>query len=71
NMGRQNISSEIWPTMIVELHPPEGNIVWEWHLWDHLIQDVDPSLSNFGNISEHPELFDINLNGPVSFDNGD
>ncbi len=71
NMGRQNISSEIWPTMIVELQPPEGNIVWEWHLWDHLIQDVDPSLSNFGNISEHPELFDINLNGPVSFDNGD
>ena len=41
-IGRLNIYGEIWPTMIVELEPPNGTVVWEWYLWDHLIQDVDP-----------------------------
>ncbi len=61
--GRQVISSEMWPPMIAEIEPTgptTGNIVWEWHLWDHLMQDVDPGLPNYGVISEHPELFDIN-----------
>lgn len=37
-----------------------GNIVWEWRVFDHTVQDVDPSLDNYGIVSEHPELFDIN-----------
>jgi hypothetical protein len=36
----------------------------KWHLWDHLIQDVDSNDNNYGNVSDHPELFDIN-NGNV------
>ena len=71
NKGKININSEIWPTMIVELEPPNGEVVWEWHLWDHLIQDVDISLPNYGIIAEHPELLDINQGGPVSNINGD
>ena len=71
NMGRQTIANEIWPTMIVELQPPNGDIVWEWHIWDHLIQDIDPSLPNYGIISDHPELFNINLGAPVNYSNGD
>ncbi len=35
-------------------------IVWEWHQWDHLIQDNDPNLPNYGVVSEHPERLDIN-----------
>jgi hypothetical protein len=35
------------------------DIVWEWHLWDHLIQDRDPSKNNFGVVKEHPELNDV------------
>jgi len=60
--GRQN-ASEMWPTLIVEVEPVEpngGNIVWEWHLWDHLIQDVDPDKDNYGVVADHPELMDIN-----------
>lgn len=53
----------IWPDHIIEVEPTGsrgGNIVWEWHAWDHLIQDYDPSKENYGVISEHPELIDIN-----------
>lgn len=62
-LGRSNIDSEMWPTLIVEVEPvgsTEGNIVWQWHLWDHLIQDEDPTKPGYGVISEYPELIDIN-----------
>lgn len=53
----------LWPDHIIEVEPvtPEGgNIVWEWHLWDHLIQDFDPAQANYGVVADHPELFDVN-----------
>jgi len=37
-----------------------GNIVWEWNIGDHTIQDNVTTASNYGNISDHPELVDIN-----------
>ena len=50
---------------IAELQPDEsqggGAIVWEWHMWDHLIQDYDPEKPNYGKVAEHPELIDINF----------
>lgn len=52
--------------MIIEIEPigtNDANIVWEWHFWDHLIQDQNPNLSNYGNISENPQLLDINHPG--------
>ncbi|MCH2132991.1 MAG: aryl-sulfate sulfotransferase [Phycisphaerales bacterium] len=62
--GRVGLNSEIWPTQIVEVMPTgptSGDIVWSWHLWDHLVQDVDPSLPNYGVISENPGKMDINV----------
>ncbi len=53
----------VWPDMVLEFEPQspdEARIVWEWHMWDHTIQDLDPSLANHGVPSEHPELIDIN-----------
>ena len=41
--------------------PTTGNIVWEWHVWDHLIQDYDSSQGNYGVVEDHPELFDVNF----------
>jgi hypothetical protein len=38
-----------------------GNIVWEWHFWNHLIQDFDPTKANYGVVADHPELLDINF----------
>lgn len=57
------ISEDLWSEQVVELQPQGingGQIVWEWHLWDHLIQDFDSSKSNFGVVADHPELLDIN-----------
>ena len=51
---------------IIELepiYPKGGKIVWEWHVFDHIIQDYDPTKENYGVVSEHPELVDINFRG--------
>ncbi len=54
---------KLWPDHIIEVEPEGqsgGNIVWEWHVWDHLIQDFDPTKENYGVVEDHPELLDIN-----------
>lgn len=48
---------------IVPLRPKGGKIVWEWHVWDHLVQDTDRSKSNYGDPAQHPELVYVNCNG--------
>ena len=53
----------LWPDHVVELEPEGrygGSVVWEWHVWDHLIQDHDPTKANFGVVADHPELVDLN-----------
>lgn len=54
----------LWPDKIVEIVPVDdrhGKIVWEWHMWDHLIQDFDPKKANYGKPAVHPELLDIDV----------
>ena len=46
-----------------------ADIVWEWHIWDHLVQDADSGDDNYGVVADHPELFDINK-GNVGSNNG-
>ena len=49
---------------LIEVEPAGktgGNVVWEWRMWDHLIQDHDRSKSNFGEVAAHPELLDANF----------
>lgn len=53
----------IWSEQIIEVKPIFPNsfeIVWKWLLWDHLVQDFDVAKIGFGNVSDHPELVDIN-----------
>ena len=64
--GRQpsSVQGQMLPDCILEVHPTgktTGDIVWEWHAWDHLIQDLDKTKANYGDVSEHPELIDINF----------
>jgi hypothetical protein len=57
---------ELWPDHVIEVEPTGpsgGTIVWEWHAWDHLIQDMFPAMDNFGVVADHPELLDLNFVG--------
>ncbi|MEI6766925.1 MAG: aryl-sulfate sulfotransferase [Bacteroidota bacterium] len=49
------------PDAVVEIqptYPTGGTVVWQWHTWDHLIQEFDNSKDNFGDVSAHPERID-------------
>ncbi len=49
----------IMPEYLVEVqptYPSGGNIVWQWHVWDHIIQDFNPTKQNYGVVRNHPEL---------------
>ena len=53
----------LWPECVLEVRPvrPSGGIiVWEWHLWDHLVQELDLRRENYGKVADHPERVDIN-----------
>jgi len=83
--GRSSVNNslnQMWSTVIFEIEPNliNGNseIVWEWRIWDHLIQDIGDEFSaTYGEISDHPELMDINCGnagstgGPGGQANGD
>ncbi len=68
-MGRDPLLityGEVWPDKIVEIQPQADSaiIVWEWNVWDHLIQDFDATKPNFGVVADHPERININY-GPA------
>jgi hypothetical protein len=54
------------PDAVVEIEPiwPKGGrIVWQWRVWDHLIQNTDRTKANYGDVAAHPELVDVACNG--------
>jgi hypothetical protein len=67
-------TSDVLVDCLIEVQPSGktgGKIVWEWHLWDHLIQDIDSTKANFGDVAAHSELVDVNFarNGGPAFAN--
>jgi hypothetical protein len=57
------VGTHLLPDSVVEVQPTgktTGKVVWEWHLWDHLIQDHDKTKANYGTVAGHPELVDLN-----------
>jgi|GEM_PF-619914 len=56
------------PDTVVEVQPNRvtgvgGTVVWQWKVWDHLVQNFDSSKDNYygvDGVANHPELIDIN-----------
>ncbi|HVS39557.1 MAG TPA: aryl-sulfate sulfotransferase, partial [Gemmataceae bacterium] len=49
---------------ILEVQPTgekTGKVVWEWHVWDHLIQEFDAQKTNYGDVAAHAERIDLNF----------
>lgn len=67
NMGI-DVEHDVFPEALIEVNPTNNEIVWEWHTIDHLVQDIDINLPNYGVIKDNPQLINHNY---VSSDNGD
>lgn len=53
----------LWPDMVAEVRPEGktgGTVVWEWHAWDHLVQEHDRSKANYGSVAGSPRRIDLN-----------
>ncbi len=49
---------------VVEIKPTgktTGRIVWEWHAWDHLVQEFDRTRHHFGDVGKHPQRINVNF----------
>jgi Arylsulfotransferase (ASST) len=49
---------------VVEIQPTgktTGKIVWEWHAWDHVVQEFDKTKDHFDDVGAHPERIDVNF----------
>ena len=61
-----HLVTDLYNEHILELEPVgnnSANIIWEWHIKDHLIQDFDNTKANYGVVDENPQRLDINYLG--------
>jgi hypothetical protein len=64
-----HVGTDLWSEKIVELQPSGTNsatIVWEWRVWEHLVQEFDASKPGFGSPADNPGLIDINFSGDAA-----
>ena len=57
-------SPGLWSGAIYEVKPvgkDGGEIVWSWHAWDHLVQDLDPDKPDHAALADRPGRIDVNV----------
>ena len=62
---RENYASR--PDGIVEVDM-DGNVIWEWNISDHLVQEYSSDAANYGVVSENPGKMDPNFGAGVGGD---
>ena len=53
-------NGDFWFDGLLEVNPLTAEVVWEWSVKNHLIQDFDPNKSNYGVVADNPGKLDIN-----------
>jgi len=51
---------------VIEMDRNSGEIVWQWNISDHVIQERSDTIPNYGSVFDHPEL--LNLDAISTFD---
>ena len=70
-LGWQPVSgvAGVWMDGVMEIAPNltdgTSEIVWEWSIANHLIQDVDETAANFGDVSANPGKVDVNFSARI------
>ena len=59
-MAGSSLEIDVFPEAIIEVNPDTDEIVWEWHAWDHLVQEHDDTKENYGVIADNPQLINLN-----------
>ncbi|MEX0275037.1 MAG: aryl-sulfate sulfotransferase, partial [Flavobacteriaceae bacterium] len=59
-LAGSSLGIDVFPESIIEIDPSTDEIVWEWHAWDHLVQEHDNTKENFGTIADNPQLINLN-----------
>lgn len=57
-------ASDLYNERIMEIEPLPNNgfnIVWEWNITDHLVQDFDDTKDNFGSVANNFRKLNINF----------
>jgi len=49
-----------WLIEVEPVRPSGARIVWEWHVWDHLVQHHDPKAPGYADPAARPERLDVN-----------
>lgn len=50
----------VWGNTIIEINPETSKIVWQWNAYDHLVQNYNPYLPNYGKPGNHQRRIDAN-----------
>ena len=61
--GANSVRSDLWSDTLTEINR-DGEVVWRWRAWDHIVQDVNPQAPNYGRIADNPGRIDVNYLSP-------
>jgi len=63
----EDASEFILDDTVLEIEPETGEIIWEWNISDHIIQERDDTKANYGIIKDNPQL--LNVDAISTYDN--
>lgn len=66
--GAKLMDGYVAPEKVIEVKKTGATtfeIVWEWHVWDHMIQGGNPKIANYGDPKQHPELLAVSGGAPA------
>ena len=57
--------------VVIEVERSTGNIIWEWDISDHVIQERDSNKANYGRIRDNPQLLDMDAISTYDWENNE